>query len=275
MSEGLGLHIAPDHLATIERFEQTPISFRLTETNSLPPQWMSDIPCRSQGSFSCCVGGGLSGCFEHRQFVEAGAFIRHSMWQAYIESQRHCGMLGSDNGAALAGALKAAGIAGVAINDLCPMPSGYTTKIPQAAIDDAAKHKHLGDIAYDARNWDRTIDWITNKDPVLFGGIWTTTLGEMNEEDWIIKPRHLNGTKRGYHCTYLCGWTTIGGIIVPLMRNTHGDGFGKKGVVAVSREAWDAYMRDPYTVCLAFGDIMEREPKRRDWATESRSGDSC
>lgn len=275
MTEGLGLEITGDHLATLERCEEAPVSFRLTDTSHLPREWMTDIPARNQGSFSCCVGGGLSGCFEHRQLVETGAFIRYSMWQAYIEAQRACRMLGRDGGASLAGALRAAGSVGVARNDLCQMPNGYTTDIPPAAIADAGQHKHLGDVNYDARNWDRMLDWITNKDPCLFGGIWTSGLASMNASDNIIRPKHLNVSgRRQYHCEYLCGWETVDGILCPRIRNTHGERYGKNGVAVISREAWDVYMRDPNTVCLAFGDIQEREPQRRSW-TESRPGDAC
>ncbi len=275
MSEGLGLEITVDHLATLERCEQTPISFRVSDTSHLPSAWMTDIPPRNQGSFSCCVGGGLSGCFEHRQLVETGEFVRHSMWQAYIEAQRACGMIGRDCGASLAGALQAAGSVGVCLNDLCKMPSSYTTKIPEAATADAARHKHLGNVSYDCRDWDRMIDWITNRDPVLFGGRWRTSHAELNPTRWVESAQtQSSGSSLGYHCRYLCGWTTVGGMIVPLCRNTHGAGHGRNGVVAITREAWDVYCRDPNFVALAFGDIAEREPKRRSWF-ESKAGDTC
>jgi len=275
MSDGLGLVISPDHEATIASLAQTPVSFRVKDLDSLPREWMSEIPVRNQGSFSCCVGGGLSGCFEHRQWVETGEFVRSSMWQAYIESQRASGFLGSDQGAALHGALEAAGRVGVALNSLCPMPSSYTTHIPEEAIRDAANHKHLGNKAYDARSWDVMVDWVTNKDPLLFGGIWTSALDQLNPSDYIIRPKHLkSGTRRGYHAEYLCGWEYVDGILCPRIRNTHGEGHARGGVAVISRDAWDVYMQDPNTVVLAFGDIQEREPKRRSWA-ESKPGDEC
>lgn len=273
--EGTGLVITDDHQQTLAECQEAPVSFRVADTSNLPPEWMSKIPARNQGSFSCCVGGGLSGCFEHRNFVETGEFVRHSMWQAYIESQRASRMLGKDGGASLKGALVAAGSVGVSVDSLCSMPSSYTTKIPSEAVADAARHKHLGNVSYDARNWDRMIDWITNQDPVLFGGIWTSALDQLNEREWIIQPKHLKtGKRRGYHCEYLCGWEMIGGILCPKIRNTHGVKHGRNGVAAISREAWDVYISDPYFVALAFGDIEEREPKRRSF-TESKPGDSC
>lgn len=263
--EGLGLQITDDHILTIESLRESPVSFQVKDTSNLPPEWMSDIQPRNQGSFSCCVGGGLSGCFEHRNLVETGEFIRRSMWQAYIAAQEASGMLGRDSGASLAGALTAAGKVGVSIDSLCPMPQGYTTRIPQEALKNAAAHKHLGDARYDCRNWGRMIDWITNKDPVLFGGIWTSALDGVCSTDWVIQPRHLKtGTRRGYHCEYLCGWTTLDGEIVPFIRNTHGAKHGRNGVAVISREAWDIYVQDPYFVALAFGDVQEIAPKRRD-----------
>ncbi len=197
------------------------------------------------------------------------------MWQAYIESQRACNMLGRDGGASLAGALKAAGTVGVCLDELCPMPTSYTTKISAEATADANRHKHLGNVSYDCRNWDRMIDWVTNKDPCLFGGIWTQGLSELSATNYIIRPKHLtNSGRRYYHCEYLCGWETIDGVICPKIRNTHGARHGRNGVSVITREAWDVYMRDPNTVCLAFGDIVERLPERRSW-TSSQVGDNC
>ena len=164
MSDGLGLFIADDHAATLERLEPTPQSFAVSsdELSKLPREWHSIIPARNQGSFSCCVGGGLSGCFEHSNLGETGEFVRRSMWQAYISSQRACGMSGRDGGASLSGALKAAGDVGVCINDLCPMSDSYTTSIPEAALADARKHKHLT-ATWDARPWEKAVDWATKR----------------------------------------------------------------------------------------------------------------
>lgn len=274
-SSGLGLVIDDRHEERICSLAQTPVSFKVKDLDSLPREWMSQIPVRNQGSFSCCVGGGLSGCFEHRQWVETGDFIRYSMWQCYIEAQRASGYIGKDQGASLHGALEAAGLVGAALNDLCPMPDYYTTTIPEAAKRDAANHKHLGDNAYDARDWDRMVDWATNMDPLLFGGIWTSALDECDANDYIVQPRHLrSGYKRGYHCEHICGWEWVGGVLCPKIRGTHGIKHGKGGYRVISPEAWDVYTRDPLFVVLAFGDIQEREPKRRSWGS-SMPGDEC
>lgn len=198
------------------------------------------------------------------------------MWQCYIDSQEFSGFLGEDQGAGLPGALRAAGERGAARNDLCPMPDSYTTKIPAAARHDAAKHLHLGSVAYDARQWDVMVDWITNKDAVLFGGRWTSAMDAMNSRDYIVQPRHLkSGIFRGYHCEHLCGWEYVDGILCPVVRGTHGTGEGRDGYKIISRDAWEeVYLRDPNTVVLAFGDIKEREPKRRSFR-ETLVGDVC
>ena len=273
--DGLGLIITDDHGATLATSEPSPVSFRVTDISSLPPQWMSEIPARNQGSFSCCVGGGLSGCFEHRNLVEVGEFQRWSMWMAYISAQRASNMLGRDSGASLAGALKAANAVGVCLDSLCPMPSGYTTKIPQAAFDDAGQHKHLDSSSWDCREWAAAIDHATNKDPILIGTVWTSEHSKINATNWIEHPKTFtSGTRRGYHCRYVCGWTTINGELALLIRNTHGTKYGRNGVSVLPQESFEVLRRDPNFVSLRFRDIAEREPKRRSFL-ESKSGDEC
>ena len=268
-----GLVIADDHLATLERLEPTPQSFAVSsdEMAKLPREWHSDIPARNQGHFSCCVGGGLSGCFEHSNQLETGEFIRRSMWMAYIASQRACGMLGRDSGASLSGALKAAGTVGVCRNELCQMPDSYVTNVSAEAMADAAKHKHMT-TTWDARPWEKAVDWVTNKNPLLIGGLWTDRHSGLNAQDNIEKPSIYSGNRRGHHCRYACGWIFIDGKLYLKIRNTHGDAFGIHGVSYLPEETWAVLVRDPNFVALAFGDTEEIEPVRKSWS-ESKAGD--
>lgn len=274
-SSGLGLHIDHTHLPTLERLEPTPVSYAVSsdEFKNLPREWSLDIPARSQASFSSCVGGGLSGCFEHSNMLETGEFIRRSMWQAYISSQRMCGMVGRDNGATLQGALKAANEIGVCRNDLCPMPNSYTTNIPQAALDDAAKHRH-SEVTWDARPWLKAVDWATDRKPILIGGLWTDRHSGLNKNNPIEKPSIYSGSSLGYHCRYVCGFIFINDKLHLKVRNTHGDDFGLHGVSYIPEETWAVLCRDPNFVALVFGDTEEIEPKRKSWK-ESKAGDTC
>lgn len=275
MSEGLGLVVDHTHLPTLERLEPTPPSYAISsdEYKSLPEEWHSEIPARSQAFFSACVGGGLSGCFEHSNFVETGEFIRRSMWQAYISSQKMCGMLGRDNGATLQGALKAANEIGVCRNDLCPMPQSYTTSIPREAYEDAAKHKH-SEVTWDARPWAKACDWVTDKKPLLIGGLWTDRHASLNKNNPIEAPSIYSGSSRGYHCRHLCGWIFINGKLYLKARNTHGSDFGINGISYIGEDTWEVLNRDSFFVCLAFGDTEEIEPKRKSYK-ESTPGDAC
>jgi len=275
MTEGLGLEITDDHAATLERSEPTPERFAVSsdEMAKLPREWHSDIPARNQGSFSCCVGGGLSGCFEHSNLVETGEFVRRSMWQAYISAQRACGMVGRDGGASLKGALDAAGLIGVSRNELCPMPNSYTTTIPEAALADARKHRHLTP-TWDARQWSKAVDWATNKNSILIGGLWTDRHSSIKASDPIERPSVYSGNRKGYHCRHVCGWIFIDGKLYLQVRNTHGEGFAKNGISYIGEDTWAVLTRDPNFVALIVGDTEEIEPKRRSWA-ESKPGDSC
>lgn len=272
--DGLGLVIDEHHQLALERLIETPVSFRVKDMSSLPKHWQSDIPARNQGSFSCCVGGGLSGCFEHRNLVETGEFKRHSMWAAYIFSQKECNMTGRDQGATITGALRAANKYGCPTNDLCQMPASYTAKVPADAIEDALKHRHLGDVQYDCRSWDRALDWASNRDPLLVGGLWTDRHSRLDKDNWIETPDIYSGRSQGYHCRYVCGFSFIDCEWMLLLRNTHGRQHGKEGVVAVPERTWRVLNKDGNFFCLAFGDVAEREPARRSWE-ESKPGDTC
>ena len=275
MTYGLGLLISDDHAATLERSEQTPAKFAVSsdELSKLPREWHTDIPVRNQGSFSCCVGGGLSGCFEHSNLVETGEFIRRSMWQAYISSQRACGMAGSDQGASLSGALKAAGDVGVCLDSLCPMPTRYATGIPEAALADAKKHKHLTQ-TWDARLWDKAVDWATNRNAILIGGLWTDRHSSINAQNPIEKPSVYSGLSRGYHCRRVCGYIFIDGKLYLQVQNTHGKTFGLNGISYIGEDTWAVLDRDPNFVSLIVGDTEEIEPTRKSWS-ESSPGDVC
>lgn len=275
MSEGLGFVVTDDHLATLERAEPTPERFAVSsdELKSLPREWHADIPTRNQGSFSCCVGGGLSGCFEHSNLVETGEFVRRSMWQAYISSQRACGMVGSDRGASLRGALQAAGEVGVCREDLCPMPSRYTTTVPEAALSNARQHKHLTQ-TWDARQWSKAVDWATNKNPILIGGLWTDRHASINARNPIETPSIYSGRSKGYHCRRVCGWIFIDGKLYLQVHNTHGNGFGLNGISYMGEDTWGVLNRDPNFVALILGDTEEIEPTRKSWS-ESKPGDVC
>jgi len=272
---GLGLVIDDTHLPTLERLEPTPPSYAISsdEYKNLPEEWHSDIPARSQGNFSSCVGGGLSGCFEHSNLVETSEFIRRSMWQAYISSQKACNMLGRDNGATLQGALDAAGKVGVSRNDLCPMPNSYTTSVPKEAYEDAYKHRH-SEVTFDARKLSVACDWVTDKKPLLIGGLWTDRHSSLNKNNPIEVPSIYSGTSRGYHCRYVCGWIFINGKLYFQVRNTHGAEFGLNGVSYIGEDTWAILCRDSFFVCLSVGDTMEIEPKRRSYK-ESVPGDVC
>lgn len=275
MSDGLGLVIDDTHLPTLERLEPTPPSYAVSsdEYKNLPEEWHSDVPARSQGNFSSCVGGGVSGCFEHSNLCETGEFVRRSMWQAYISSQKMCNMLGRDNGATLQGALKAANEIGVCKNDLCPMPQSYTTSVSKEAYEDAYRHRH-SEVTFDARQWEKACDWVTDKKPLLIGGLWTDRHSSLNKNNPIESPSIYSGASRGAHCRYVCGWIFIKGKLYFQVRNTHGPEFGLNGISYVGEDTWAVLNRDMWFVSLAFGDTQEIEPKRRSYK-ESIPGDAC
>jgi len=261
--EGLGLIISDDHEATINSFDQVPVSFRAKDLSSLPVSWESPIEPWSQGSTSSCAGHAGAANFTHRQFVETGETVKYSPWFSYITSQRRGGFSGRDGGTSIRSVIDAATLDGDCLESLCLRPSHYSQTLSPDAIKDAAAHKHIGGVV-DLREWDTVIDWLTDKRSAVIGTKWMS--GQANVKNIETLALGRSGSFRGYHARALIGWATLGGVISPRVLNSHGSVWGMNGRSTIERELWEWWRRDSNFVALGFTDINERVPQRRPWS---------
>ena len=269
--EGLGLLITDDHEATINSLASLPVAFGAADIDSLPDEWSSPIEAWNQGATSSCAGHSGAANFTHRQWVETGELIKYSPWFCYLESQKAGGFFGHDGGTSIKSVIDSATRNGCCLESLCPRPDRYATSISQAAIDDAAQHKHHGE-PIDLRDWHRMIEWLTDRRSVLIGTKWMS--GQRACDGTESKQVGSSGSFLGYHARALIGFRKVHGILLPIALNSHGRQWGANGRAVILPDLWDWWRKDANFVALGFTDIDEREPARRDWS-QSRSGDSC
>lgn len=269
--EGLGLLITEDHEATINSLASLPVAFGAADIDSLPDEWSSPIEAWHQGSTSSCAGHAGAANFTHRQWVETGELIRYSPWFCYLRSQKRGGFFGRDGGTSIKSVIDSATLDGDCLESLCPRPDRYSTDISEQAVADAAAHKHHGE-PVDLRDWQRMIDWLTDRRSIVIGTKWME--GQRGCKGIETKSIGTSGRFLGYHARAGCGFKKSGGEIVPIILNSHGKAWGHNGRSIIMHELWDEWLKDVNFVALAFTDIDEREPKRRDWS-QSKAGDSC
>ena len=147
--------------------------------------------------------------------------------------------------------------------------------LPQHAYTEASKHKHhIENQNYDARSWDDAIGWLTDMRSIIIGTRWYS--GQDGCDGIEDRKCGTSGSFRGYHARVLVGFDTHDGMICPVVQNSHGIHWGRNGRAVVLRDLWEnVWQKDPNFFALAMQDVDEFEPKRRDWAVESKSGDLC
>ena len=268
---GAGLVITENHERIINSFETVPLSFKVSE--SIPEKWIPPLIVESQGSSSSCVGHAESLACSHANYVATGEVIRFSRRFAYITAQTASGQfLGSDNGTSIESALRAAADFGCCREETCPFQERYDANLPQKAYEEARLHKHHGDVAYDCRDWDTAISWLTDRRCIIIGTKWMS--GQASCTGIEDKRCGTSGGFYGYHSRSLIAFDTVGGEIVPVCQNSHGQQWADGGRSKVMHDLWDVWRKDGNFFALGFNRIDEITPQRSTWS-ESRSGDSC
>lgn len=164
-----------------------------------------------------CVGHGSSSCGEACAWLDSGGElkIQFSRWGMYIWAQSLSGprpgktWLGSDQGAGVDGAIKAAVKYGFPTEAVWPYPKDnerYSTAVPAGAIESAAPFQLQQHAAI--RSYDQAWEWVTQgKGALLIGIDWTTGLDTATGD---ITMRELNTRVIGGHCEFIWGWDKDG-----------------------------------------------------------------
>lgn len=162
------------------------------------------IQVKNQKQMGSCVGHGSSSGLDYLEFLSNGGLVQFSRMFMYIQAQIASGIRG-DNGAAIAGAVKAMINVGDCFESEYPYPSRYQTTITQPQLDSAAKKKILGHV--ELTSYQDVFDWISQgKGPVVFG-FDVTNAYENIQGKVDITPKTLSGRTLGGHCNVFIGYS--------------------------------------------------------------------
>lgn len=211
---------------------------------------------------SSCVGNSTSNAAEMLYWVKTkGEVIQLSRWQAYLSAQREDNLVGSDNGATIAGTVAASEKRGLCLETLCPFPSSYHTKVSAEAWADAESrqilsHKEIG-------SFDEAVEWIG-------GGLGAVIIGvpvgqQFMNCDGLIDSVEQSG---GGHALAIVGYVPSGSDKRLLLINSWGNGWGKSGWAEVTRRAFDGWcqqVRGGRSEIWGVADVEAPEPRDMDW----------
>lgn len=273
MSDGLGLLVDNcKHVETIASLNKVLVTFGAADRSNLPPEWSPPLFVESQGMTNSCAGHTSALASSHANYVTTGEVVRFSRRFAYVTAQVCGGFNGRDQGTSIASLLRAQQEYGCCLEEDDPFTERYRGSWDDPAARKAAQHKHHGDAPYDLRDWDRAIDWLTDRRCILMGTRWYSGQDQCTG----VEDKHCGslGQFRGYHARLLIGWATLSNMLCPKVQNSHGRQWGKDGKADITPDLWEWWQRDPNFVCIGFNRIDEVEPKRRSW-TYSKVGDTC
>lgn len=228
-----------------------------------PPAQMSFrgiLRVEFQGSMSSCVGHGGSSGLETLQYIANGGRVQMSRMAMYLLAQRVSGIRG-DNGATIAGCVKAMLDTGCCEEADFPYPSQYVKNVPAAAVAAAGRHKILGH--QKLSTYREVFDWISQgKGPVLFGMTWWERVAASRG---LVTQDDLRGRTLGAHCKLFAGYSgqrdNDGELMIDDL-NSHGTQWGDGGWAKWTSRAIDALGNDPDTEMIGITDITGFDAER-------------
>lgn len=274
MSEGLGLLVEDcGHAEFLGSVQSPPAIFGAVDLDSIPKSWFPPLIVESQGSTNSCAGHTSALASSHANYVATGEVVRFSRRFAYITAQSEGGFIGSDQGTSIESLRNAQDRYGCCLEVDDPFTTQYRPTWSQDAAKHAAKHKHHGDAPYDLRDWDRAVDWATDKRCILIGTRWQSGQDSCGAIEDIRTVK--SGVFRGYHARLIVGWDRVSRAELGLKcQNSHSERWADGGRSTITREAWEWWLRDPNFCAIGFNAIDEVEPQRRSWK-KSTVGDVC
>lgn len=229
----------------------------------IPPPRMSlrgILHVEYQGNMSSCVGHGGSSGLEALQYIANGGSVQMSRMAMYLLAQRVSGIKG-DNGATIAGCVKAMMDTGCCEEAEFPYPTQYVRDVPQAAIQAAGRHKILGH--QKLTSYREVFDWISQgKGPVVFGMTWWERVAN---SPGLITQDDLRGRSLGAHCKLFAGYSgdrdNDGELMIDDL-NSHGTRWGDGGWAKWTSRAVDALGNDPNSEMIGITDITGFDRER-------------
>lgn len=242
-------------LRTGRRFAGT--STRLAYPKEFDPRTI--VRVEDQGNRNSCVGHALSSCGEACAWLDSGGSMKQqfSRWGAYIWAQKESGFDGRDQGAGIAGAVRAAVKYGFCPEELWPYPTPnmkYSDRVPTGAVDASAPFQLLGHTPISS--YDEGFEWMNQgKGPLIIGVDWTNGLAN-NTGDVTLSD--LGGRVLGGHAMFLWGWLENGRL---WLGNSHSERWGQRGWRPTTPEVVNRWCRNGEVYGLS--DLKDVEDSRQ------------
>jgi hypothetical protein len=245
-------------------------------SGDVPDNFHPKLITKNQWQTNSCVGYGLSTLYAALNLLLTGEEVNYSAWFAYLAAQRESwyldrgqtvNMFGSDDGATLAGAMKAASTVGVCRDELYPFPGRYVTSVPKAATDEAAQHcviQYAKLTGYD-EIW-RFLS--SNQGPVLIGTQWREGQAMLGREGVESRSTALVGSSLGYHCRCVIGWSTrrdSQGRRYLRCKNSHSIDWGNQGESEIEPDLFDVWAQDRFAAFFGASESRPYEPRPVAW----------
>jgi len=228
----------------------------------------------NQSSMSSCVGNGLTGPLEFSYRTKMKKALNFSRMYAYLISQQYSEIVqpgnryfGTDGGALIAGARKAAVDNGVCLEVTMPYPPGahYTTSIPKAAHEESHIYK-IGSSSVIGTTQDPYEEAKTYLSAglggLLVGAPWPFNIGA-NHTVLDFSRYGSDG-----HAWCILGYLQDGRLIAA---NSHGEGFEDKGWFYLNKRGFNEMVYNSNTNVVGLSDLTVPRPRSVDWTKDSMS----
>lgn len=244
----------------------------MTMRSDAPEKWdpRSWWKVENQGRVSRCAGFAASSAGEIVHYRQTGGKqVQYNGHFSYIEAQRFTPQLyGRDSGSTISASVRAARDVGFCridwdndgVDDY-PLPSMYTTKIPEAAYDYAAENK-IKSHAY-LRSFDQILNYLRGGQGGCFaGGPWS---------NWRPDRRGVCDRFKGGgsgHAWSILGWDLTHKEVpedVLLCVNSHGRRSWNQGWAMMTRDFFDEFLEHKHSVVAGISDLTIPRPRQIVW----------
>lgn len=215
-----------------------------------------------QGSMGSCQGQALSSCCEFAYRIATDTIIQFSAMWCYLMTQKEDGLLGRDQGSTIDGGRRVAMKHGICPLEFFPYPNPvrYSTKIPQAAIDEAPKYRIRSHVI--CRNYDDVFGFLSRG----LGGVeigigWNGTMTP--DTNGVIKSYRGGG---GGHALCYLGYKRNGNLF---LANSWSETWGRRGWAEVTPDAVNQQCQTRGTVMIGLSDMETPEAREIDWVKNS------
>jgi hypothetical protein len=219
-------------------------TYEVDELSPIEGPW-DLVQTEDQAQMNSCGGHGASTGFERACHCKYGSHEQYSRMYAYIVGQRKNNIRG-DTGMTIGGGVEMLK-EGICRESLLPYTGQYFTTIPQAAIDDAKKHR-IGSVTDIIENNHEVMQRFLglNMGAITAGCRWTQNMA--NPRNGVIES--FGSSRGGGHAwafVALSPRKDSSGRHYYWLANSHGLRWGNRGFAEVSPDCVSAMWQDNFT----------------------------